>query len=175
MSTQLANLHNAAEVLERTPSGTDLARVAARLGLINADSLRMQTQRRAFVAEIAALSPAQLSDEQSYWASEFGRITELAGILRGQNELLAVEAKAARARARARVRRAADSGARLSVAQVDDEAASDPTVRDVEERRALVSQLLAAADAAREATGIYLQAISREITFRTAQMNARVY
>jgi hypothetical protein len=174
----LSDLRSAHQVLQRTPLGESVAELAERIGLITENVHRGSVARRQFQSNVSRLSPPQLSDEQSYWASEYGRVVELIGILQGQEKYLSLRSKAARAQARARLRRTAESDAavsKLTSAQVADAAEEDPVVCDLDERSAIVAVLLASALAAKDATTVYLQTLSREITFRCAQMDARLH
>jgi hypothetical protein len=181
LDLDLRNVRSLPQVLERTPNGTAVAELAGRLGLVGR-SLSGSVDRKAFITNVAELSAPQLSNEQSYWTSEFGRIVELIGLLQGQEKYLVLQGKSVRASARARVRReiAAEEGdsgkkAKATVGEVNDRAEEDPAVRDLEEKAALVQILLATASAAKEATAMYLQSLSREISFRCAQMDAKIY
>jgi len=172
----LTDLRSVHQVLERTPLGEDIAELAERIGLVTEGVHRSSVVRRKFHTNISKLSPPQLSDEQSYWASEYGRIVELIGILQGQEKYLNLKAKAARAAARARLRRNSEEaqGGKVTSSQIADAAEEDPVVRELDERSSIVGILLASASAAKDATTIYLQTLSREITFRCAQMDSRL-
>lgn len=173
----LSDLRSVHQVLERTPLGEGIAELAERIGLVTEQIHRSSVVRKKFQANVSKLSAPQLSDEQSYWASEYGRIVELLGILQGQEKYLGLKSKAARAAARARLRRNAEEepAAKTTSAQINDAAEEDPVVRELDERAAIVGILLASATAAKEATTIYLQTLSREITFRCAQMDSRLH
>lgn len=176
----LSTVRNAGEVLARTPNGREVAELAEKLGLLTQNALAGTSARRGFKDQVSRLAPAQLSDEQSHWAGEFGRIVELIGLLQGQEKYLALRAKSARAQARSRARRNheaenPEAKVKLTATQLGDLAEEDPAVRDIEEQAALLTILLASANAAKEATVMYLQVLSREISFRCAQMEARVY
>ena len=164
------------KLLARTPSGEAVAQLAERLGLLTENSLCASSARRPFVNDISTLVPARLSAEQSHWAGEFGRIVELIGLLQSQEKFLALRIKGAKASARSRVRRDAETTERkVTAGQVTDEADEDPNVREVEEQSMLVAEMLAVAMASKEATTLYLSVISREISFRCAQMDAKIY
>jgi hypothetical protein len=177
----LGDLKSARQVLERTPMGAPVADLAERLGLMTEGVHKAPVARRPFHQQISRLGSPQLSDEQSYWSSEFGRIVELIGVLQGQEKLIALRSKAARAQARARVRRQWEEGdetakrSRITEGEVADAAEDDPVVQDLDEQTAVVAVLLSSALAAKEGTQMYLQAVSREITFRCAQMDARLH
>jgi len=175
-AVDLSDVKSLSQVLSRTPNGEAVATLAERLGLLTKGSVKASSARRGFVADIARLSPAQLSNEQSFWAGEFGRIVELIGLLQGQEKQLALRGKAARSSARSRIRRDAEAeGAKITATSVNDDAEDDPAVRDVEEQSTVVTVLLSSALAAKEATAMYLSVISREISFRCSQMDARIY
>jgi hypothetical protein len=169
-------VRNLSQVLARTPNGEAVAALGERLGLLTTGITKGTKQRREFVGDISQLAPARLSAEQSYWAGEFGRVVELVGLLQGQEKYLALKSKAAKSTARSRIRRDAESlGNKMTATALSDEAEDDPAVRDVEEQMALISVLLSSAMAAKEATTMYLSSISREISFRCAQIEARIY
>lgn len=200
------DVRNARELISRTPNGTQVLEVAVALGLVNSAMVNTPAERKSLKPNVSALSPAALSNEQSYWASEFGRIVELSGVLVGQEQYLSLQAKSARARARARLLReaveasntaaqaeadqldaaiAADPDAfkktkvvkakSITATQIADIAESDAAVLDADETLSLVKLMLEVAKASEKATAMYLQVLSREISFRTAQMEARIY
>lgn len=175
-TTDLHDVTSLQQLLARTPCGESVAQLADRLGLLTADSLKGASTRRPFKSDISTLNPARLSDEQSYWAGEFGRIVELIGLLQGQEKYLTLRAKSARATARSRIRRDAEAAERkVAAGQVTDEAEDDPIVRDVDEQAVNLAVVLASVLAAKEATALYLSTLSREISFRCAQMDAKIY
>jgi len=175
-AVDLNDVKNLGQVLSRTPNGEAVAELAERLGLLTSGATKASSARRGFISEIAKLSPAQLSNEQSFWAAEFGRIVELIGLLQGQEKYLALKAKAARSTARSRIRRDAEAKElKVTATSVNDEAEDDPDVRDTDEQSTIVTILLASALAAKEATTMYLQVISREISFRCSQIDAKIY
>lgn len=172
----LSDLRSVHQVLGRTPMGAVIGELAERIGLMTAEIHKVSVTRRKFKENISKLSPPQLSDEQSYWASEYGRIVELIGVLQGQEKLLSLQSKSVRASARARVRRNGEQeGSKMTSTQISDAAEEDPAVKDIDERSSVVAILLASASAAKEATTMYLQTLSREITFRCAQMDSRLH
>ena len=175
-TVDLSDVTTLPQVLARTPNGESVAQLAEKLGLLTKGRWRGNSERRAFVTDISKLSPAKLSDEQSYWAGEYGRIVELLGLLQGQEKTLTLKSKSARSAARSRIRRDAEAaGNKVTATSVNDEADDDPAVVDIEEQMSVVSVLLATAGAAKEATTMYLSTLSREISFRCAQMEARIY
>lgn len=177
----LSDLKSVRQVLERTPAGAQVADLAERLGLMTEHVHKIPAVRRAFQVTISRLGAPQLSDEQSYWSSEFGRIVELIGVLQGQEKLITLRAKSARAQARARVRRTWEETdeqqrrARLTDAEVADAAEEDPVVQDLDLQAGTIAVLLSSALAAKESTQMYLQSLSREISFRCSQMDARLH
>jgi hypothetical protein len=171
-----SDLRSARQALERTPLGESVADLAERIGLMTEGVHKTPNVRKKFNTNISKLSPPQLSDEQSYWASEFGRIVELIGVLQGQEKYIALRSKSVRAQARARIRRnAEESETKLTSSQIADSAEDDLVVQDLDERAAVVAILLASSLAAKEATTVYLQSLSREITFRCSQMDSRLH
>lgn len=170
----LRNVKTLQQALERTPNGVDAVALATKLGIWTAESHKATPQRKAFPSNVAALGPNELSDLMAYWTSEFGRINELAGVLVGQRELLKLKGKAARAAARSRLRRE-KSNEKLSSTALNDAAEEDAAVLEADERLQVVEVLLAQIQAAKEATQQYIASASREISYRDAQMKARMY
>lgn len=172
----LGDLSTLSQVLTRTPSGAGLVSLAEHLGLITEGTVGTTRVRRAFKANISRLSENELSDEQGWWAAEMGRLVEMVGVLQGQEKMLGLESKSARAKARARVRaKAKEEGTKPTATQINDDAEEDPIVIGTDEKAQLVILLLASAQAAKEATGIYLASLSREISFRCSRMQAGIY
>ena len=179
---QLSGVRTLPQVLARTPNGTDAVELAKRLGLWTGAAHEEIRPRRRFPANLADLTPPQLSNEVAHWTADFGRLTELVGALGGQRNQLRIRAKAVRAEARSKIRRryadaaAADKAAKMPTASaVTDEAEEDPAVIDVEERLSVVELLLEQTQAAKEATAQFLATLSREISFRGDQMRGRIY
>jgi hypothetical protein len=173
-SLNLSDVKSLSQVLERTPNGADVAKLADRLGLLSKQE--GESDRSAFKHKVSELSPPQLSDEQGYWAGEFGRIVELIGLLQGQEKYLALKSKEARARERSRLRREAeDASVKKTAGQINDETEDAVSVRDVDEASIALVVLLSSATAAKEAVSMYLTTLSREISFRCSQMDARIY
>ena len=173
--TSFAEVRSVAQVLERTPQGRDVAELLKRLGLWTEAQHVQKHERKAFPTQLSVLTSAQLSDEQSYWTSEMGRITELLGIIAGQKLLLENRSKKERSAARARVRRRAEEGTKLTAGQITDESEEDPAVQELDEKLAFVLTLMAYLGAVKEATVQYLNTLSREITRRGDELKARIY
>jgi hypothetical protein len=175
MTVDLGDVTTMAQVLTRTPNGTAVAKLAERLGLVTAGGVRSAVARKAFIADVSSLVPTQLSDEQSYWTGEYGRIMEIIGLLQGQEKVLSLQSKSARAKARGRVRaKALLEEKKPSATQVADEAEDDSIVIDVDQQSETVIVLLSSAMAAKEATLTYLSSLSREISFRCSQYDNHI-
>lgn len=170
----LAELRSTRDSLARIPSGEELIRLASRLGLWTEASHNSPPGRKPFPTRFSDLGPDELSDLYASWISDAGRLSELCSGLSGHRDRLSLQLKAERARARSRARRA-NPEVKVTSGQLDDEASSDLAVQDLESSLELVTILLASAEGAKEATNVYLAGISREITYRTEQMKARVY
>ena len=108
--------------------------------------------------------------------SDAGRVAELVGLLVGLEATTKMRSRAARASARSKVRRewSKDDKAPTKT-ELDDRAEEDPVVIGLDEQLGVVQQLLAQASAVREADQLYKEAVSREISYRSAQMQARLY
>jgi hypothetical protein len=164
------------QALARTRNGTAAVELANRLGLWTEPVHQRRQERPAFPATLSDLTPSQISDLYAAWTAEFGRILELRGAIEGQEGLLRIQLKSAQASARARLRRAVAEGEKSpSKDTLNDQVDEDPVVIDLVEQLGLLAVLAAHADAAKDATTQYLATISREISFRDAQMKARIY
>lgn len=164
------------QALGRTKNGVAAVELANRLGLWTETVHQKRNTRPEFPAALSELTPAQLTDLYSSWTAEFGRLIELCGAIKGQEALLNIQLRSATAAAKARLRRNVAEGEKAPTGKaVDDMAEEDPAVIDLMEQTGLLAVLSAHANAAREATQQFLSTISREITFRDAQMKARIY
>ncbi len=171
----LSDITNMEQLMARTPSGRDVMRMLDRLGL----SIPYEpVERRPFTRNIADLHHRQLSDLQSYWGAEHGRIVQVIGLLQGQDRMLSATAKSARVTERNRLRRDAEAQTppvKKTAGQLADEAEEAIAVRDADEACAMVDVMLAAAQALKESIATYLTVISREISFRSTQLETRNY
>jgi len=164
------------QALSRTRNGTAAVELANRLGLWTESAHQKRRERGAFPERLSELAPSQISDLYALWTAEFGRILELRGAITGQEGLLRIQLKSAQAAARARLRRALPAEEKApSATSLNDQVEEDPVIIDLVEQLGLLSVLAAHADAAKDATEQYLATISREISFRDAQMKARIY
>jgi len=164
------------DALGRTQDGTDAINMARRLGLWTEGSHKNVNTRESFPENISELTPAQLSNLYSKWTADYGRLTELCGALNAQQNHLKIRTKHALAVARANIRRNLPSEKKApSVQAVNDEAEQATEVTDLTNQAALIAVVEAYAQAAKEATAQYLASISREISFRDAQLKARIY
>jgi hypothetical protein len=164
------------QVLKRTPNGEALGKLSERLGLITGGVLQSSVARKAFVHNISALDEAALSDAQSYWGAEQGRVISIIGLLQAEEKVLAMQAKEARSRIKNSIRAEARAQqAKFTETEVKDRAEEHVEILDIEERSQIVEVMLAVALASKEATTGYLTVISREISFRCARMAAGIY
>ena len=170
----LGSIRSVRDSVARLPSGTELLQLATRLGLWTEEAHTNPPARKLFPGQFSTLGADQLSDLYAAWVSDAGRLAELCSVLAGHRDRLSLQLKAERSRARSRVR-LAHPEAKHTAASLDDAIAADQTIRDLEDAFELVTMLLAAAEGAKEATGVYLTGISREITYRTEQMRSRMY
>lgn len=176
MSQDIASITALRQALERIPEGADAVRLFAKLGLWTSESHRAPGERKAFPSEFSKLGPNELSDLSARVISEAGRVVELVGLLNGLQARLELRMRAARAAARSKARRAWPEDQKAPTkAELDDTAEEDPTVIELGEQLGLLQLLLAQAGAVREASQLYKEAVSREITYRAAQLQARMY
>jgi hypothetical protein len=170
----LSGIKTLDDALKRTKNGLDSVSLAKKLGLWTHASHQNTKNRESFPIKLSDLEPTALTDLYSYWTHEFGRITELCGIIAGQEQLLKIQLKSALARTRAKIRRNSPDN-KLTQTQLNDMAEEDSAVLDIIEQQEVIAIINAQAGAAKEVTLQYLNTISREITFRDSQMKARVY
>ena len=170
----LSGIKSLDEALKRTKTGLQSVSLADKLGLWTQEVHKNTTRRVAFPSKLSELEPSSLSDLYSYWTHEFGRLSELCGIINGQEQLLKIQLKSTMARTRAKIRRNSEDS-KLSQSQLNDLAEEDPAVLDIVEQQEIIAIMYAQAIAAKEVTLQYLNTISREISFRDSQMKARVY
>lgn len=164
------------QVLARTRNGVAAVELAKQLGLWSESVHHNRRARDAFPEKLSDLTPTELSDLYAKWTGEFGRILELCGAVAGQEALIRIQLKSAQAAARARIRRAVpDDAKQPTAAALSDQADEDAAVTDLVDQTGLLALLAAHAQAAKEGTAQYLNTISREISFRDAQMKARIY
>jgi hypothetical protein len=171
----LSEINNLDHAMARTPSGVEVLGLAKRLGLITPYE---HGARRAFKADFTQISTTALSNEQGYWTAEYGRIIEMLGLLTGQEKDISRRLKSATTRERARLRREAETAVppvKKLAGQVNDEASESAGVTSIEEEGQMLDLLIPSVAASKEAIAGYLTAISREISYRAAQMNAGIY
>lgn len=174
-------------VLARLPQGTPARTLAENLGLWSARAhANGGSRRKVFPTSFSRLDDPDLSDLNAYWLSEVFRVTELVGLLEGQKSLLTLESKSTRAGVRAGLRRkhrdeadkvAASGAARPkdpTAAQLADEVEEDPRVIEQDNQLGLLVVVLESAKAYKEACLAATAGVSREISFRQAQMGARL-
>jgi hypothetical protein len=172
----LSGINNLGEVLARTRNGTAAVALVAKLGLWTESAHKKKNVRPEFPQKLSILEPAELSDLYSEWTAEFGRIVELCGAVIGQEALLKIQLKSGQAKARAKIRRnQKDTDKQLTASAINDMVDEEAAVCDLIEQHGLVVVLGAHCSAAKEATAQYLATISREISFRDAQMKAKLY
>jgi hypothetical protein len=170
----LSNTTALDEVVSKLPTGRETLAISTKIGLWTAEYHKAEVKRRKFPENVSALGPNQLSDQLAYWTSEFGRITELIGFLNGQREIAKLRLKSAKARSRSKVREERKSE-KLTSTALNDIAEEDSMVLEIEEGMGTIEVLLAQVSATKEATAQYLASISREISYRDAQMKAKIY
>jgi hypothetical protein len=172
----LTGVRSLNQALARTKNGTAAVELAAKLGLWSTGAHANPQVRPNFRRDLSELSHAQITDLYAEWTAEFGRITELCSAISGQESLLRIQMKSAVAAARSRIRRSQPGDVKSFSAQtLADMADEDPAVVDLLEQTGLIAVLSAHALGAKEATQQYLASLSREISFRDAQMKARIY
>lgn len=173
----LSGIKNLNTALARMRNGTAAAEMATSLGLWTAARHQGKQSRAEFKAKLSTQTPSEISDLYGEWTAEFGRIVEICGLINGQEALIKIGLKSAQASVRSRLRRVAIEAKEKSptAGSLNDLVDEDPTVMDLIEQMGLLAVLSAHASAAKEATAQYLATISREISFRDAQLKAKIY
>lgn len=162
-------------VLARVPGGDDAVARMTALGLFSPGVHQRAPGREFPPGSFSDLPNGELSDHVARLAADLGRFMEAGGLLRGLLVLLSAAAKEYEADARRRARAGWPADAKPpTIQQIDDAAAADPAVRDAHRHVALVESLLKMVLSAEESTAAFHQAASREITFRVAQLDARI-
>lgn len=190
MSVGAADLNGVGSLtglLARLPQGRPAQELAKRLGLWSPALHRSDVSwgERKFPDKISHLADTEISDLNAYWNSEVFRATELLGLVEGQRAMLSLELKQLEATTRARLRRQAMAAAKEvtpegkpvkvpATTQLNDEVAEDARVQEQEQVLALLAVVLGSAKAYKEACVAACAAISREISFRQAQLGARL-
>lgn len=187
-TVSLEGVRNLSGVLARLPQGEPARVLAEKMGLWSTaiHNTADTNRRQAFPNAFARLSDAEVSDQNAYWLSEVFRVTELVGLLEGQKTMLTMQAKATRASVRANLRRKyrQESAALVtagkaapkdpSATQLADEVEEDGTVMECDAALAMLAIVAEQAKAYKEACLAVTAGLSREISFRQAQMGARL-
>lgn len=174
--SDLSNITTLKAALSRVPNGAEAVRLMQRLGLWTTAAHAEPGERKPFPKNISKLGPDEISDLQSLVVSDAGRVYELIGILNGLDAQLKIRGKQVRAAARSRVRADWPEGTKAPTkSEVDDLAEEDPAVIEHEEQVSVLALLMAHVNATRESMVMYKEAVSREITWRGTQMQARLY
>ena len=172
----LSGVKTLEQAMARTKNGPAAIELARRMGLWTESAHAQNRTRASFPPALSDLTPAQLSDLNATWTGEFGRILEVYGAVEAQIALTKLQIKRAQASARARAARAQEPGAKaMTQSALNDLAEEDAGVIDLQDQLGLLMVLESHVSAAKEATDRYLASISREISFRDAQMKARIY
>lgn len=173
MDIVLTGVDTLDKALTKVPTGADSLLLAEKLGLWTTE-LHKDNKKPEFPKKISDLTPSQLSDLYSTWTSEFARILEICGLINSQISIVKLRLKSAQTSARVKIRKES-SNTKQTSANLSDEADEDPKVIEIAEQLAILSMLESYATASKEATQQYLTSISREISFRDAQLKARIY
>lgn len=194
--TRLVDVKTVASGLNHLANGRDLVELAQRSGMWTTELQSQNWERPRFPRNLGNLGPIELSDNFALWTSEFGRLAELLGHLNAHHDSLKVQAKAARAGARGRLRRkiiaeieaeevaalAAESSGKKKVVKkpktvtasaINDEAEEDPAVETADAALNSLETLISIVSSAKEATTMYIQTISREMSYRETQAKQR--
>lgn len=162
-------------LLERL-GATEHVRLLQQLNLWTASLHQQSSDRVEFPAAISELAPDQLSDLQSRIVHSASSLFELLGLFRGLHVQQTDRVKRARTTARNRVRTNWPADRKPPTkTEVDDLSQSDPSVEAEEERLADIGTVLASLNEMEKRLVMQRETISREITYRSEQMRARLY
>ena len=162
-------------ILTPFPASMSLFNMAKSMGLWSDSMHSSPVEKPLFIKDLSKLTPSQLSDLYGGWTYEFGRIVEICGVLYGQEGLLKIQLKSALASARAGIRKSNISNKSLTVASLNDLAEEDATVIDISNKLSNITVMLAQANSAKEISAQFLASLSREISWRDAQIKAKIY
>lgn len=189
LNLSLSGMRSLPGMLEKLPHGIDARNLAAKLGVWTPGlhPTAAAEQRPLTPAKWSEMSDATLSDWNGYWNSEVHRTTELLGLIDGQKDMLTLQSKATRAAARSRVRREqerkeeeaarnadAPKAPKLTATQVNDLSEEDPAVIEIDQQLAMLAVIVASVKAYKEAAVTMTAGLSREISFRQAQMSSQL-
>lgn len=154
----------------------DLIQLFSKLGLITTELHSLSNSRPPFKSDLSSLTPDQLSRELGYWTSEFGRISELIGLLNGQESLYKIKIKSSFALARKSIRESHPKDQKaLTNSQLNDMAEENQDYLDLCNSLSQLNLLQAQFSAIKEVTSQYIQTLSREIAWRDAQIKGKIY
>lgn len=175
--SELINNDNAVinSIINPSSNSGALFHMAKSMGLWSDSMHSSPAEKPTFIKDLSKLSPSQLSDLYGGWTYEFGRIVEICGVLNGQDGLLKIQLKSALASARARIRKSNVSDKSLTVSLLNDLAEEDPNVIDISNKLSNITIMLAQANSAKEIAAQFLASLSREISWRDAQIKAKIY
>lgn len=178
----LSRISSLTGLIERLPLGNDARTLARRIGVwTNEAHTGAESRKKVFPSTFSEMNDNELSDTFAFWNSELIRVLEMAGLLTGQQKYLEIQLKKAKAQARSRIRTQWDKDqegeakpAKIAAGVVNDEAENDTDVLKVEETIAVVEIAVASIQAYRQACEVATNGLSREISLRQAQFNARL-
>jgi hypothetical protein len=186
MELSISGINNLSSLLERLPLGEQARAVAQRIAVWTTPAhQQVAGSRQKFPTNFADLNEDKLSDTYAYWNSELIRIHELHGLLDGQRKYLELQAKKEKALARGAVRKefeelaaaAKEKGEKVNkptAAEINDRAEENEKVLAVDEVQAMLDMVMASVSGYREACVTATTGLSREISFRQAQFQARL-
>ena len=186
-SLDLSDITNLTKLLDRLPQGAAARTLATRMGVWTSQAHDGASQRKTgFPTSYADLTDDQLSNSYGYWVSELGRAAERVGLLEGVRKLVELSAKQNRARAPSTVRKRLDDeeaarlkdglpkGPKPTVQMINDLAEEEEIVVETENIVGLLAIVSPSAGAFKEACAAVSNGLSREISFRQAQLGARI-
>jgi len=180
-TVQLEGLRNLTQVLSRLPQGAAALALTQRLGLWSQRLHENAVAASGTLSNMSAWTDSELSDRYGGMLSELHRTTELVGLLEGQKQLLTLQGKGERATVRSRLRRAhdtlmaGDAGVKAWTATaLADEVEAVSSVQEMDLLLGTLVVVMESAKAYKEACTSTTAGLSREISFRQAQLGARL-
>lgn len=171
----LSTVTSLREAFRRLPEGPAILRLADRLGVTSEEGTIAKVP---FKTAVSNLSDGALSDYMQHITARAAAMTEIAGVLAALQSRLKMRAKSTRAKARGRALAAwkAENPDAKTAPKVADVAALvelDEAVLDIENQITLVDMFAGMVAGAKEGHLMVKESLSREITLRSARLQAR--
>lgn len=175
-SLRLDTVDSLQSAFRRIPDGPAILRLASRLGLITDPN---EVPASKFPTQYSSLTDPQLSDASARVIARAAALSEMTGMLGAVQMRMKARSKSIRAAARMRARAQwaldhPESRKAPTVSELADMVEADQQVIDLDNQAALVDMLAGMLSGAKDAHLLLKEGLSREVTLRSAQLNAKV-